>query len=443
MKLVRDLALALALGLAASAQASSHLAYTTVPGYFLQDEASTDPSTFDFTTTNFGLINRTYDADADTQQEQQRQLPPPHTLTQWERFHRQVLALNRDAPSNVAYKVLFLGRHGQGWHNVAEEYYGTPAWNCYYSLLPGNATTTWSDADLTPLGETQALNVHTFWQTQLTTQRIPLPSVFYVSPLTRAMRTLNLTFAGLIKQHLAPREHKHEPAPESEAISSTNPSPLFSLFGLSERSSNPNPDPDPDPTCPAHLKYTPHITPLFRESITIHTCDHRRNRTSIHALFPTWTLPPENIFPEDDEQWDGIHAETTAGQDGRSRRGLDLIFHQLGLQLQSQSQFQMEGKDGDGDEDGVFVSVTSHSGEIASVLRVIGHREFGLATGAVIPVLVRGERVSDSTTKLTGTMTTTTTAVSWTRSAHCTEPPVTSVTGCVCRSGAPVVTTAL
>ena len=28
-----------------------------------------------------------------------------------------------------SYKVLFLGRHGQGWHNVAETKYGTKAWD--------------------------------------------------------------------------------------------------------------------------------------------------------------------------------------------------------------------------------------------------------------------------------------------------------------------------
>jgi hypothetical protein len=30
---------------------------------------------------------------------------------------------------NVQYKVLFMGRHGEGWHNAAESFYGTPAWN--------------------------------------------------------------------------------------------------------------------------------------------------------------------------------------------------------------------------------------------------------------------------------------------------------------------------
>lgn len=27
------------------------------------------------------------------------------------------------------YKLFFLGRHGEGWHNAAETFYGTPAWN--------------------------------------------------------------------------------------------------------------------------------------------------------------------------------------------------------------------------------------------------------------------------------------------------------------------------
>lgn len=38
-----------------------------------------------------------------------------------------------------------------------------------------------------------------------------------------------------------------------------------------------------------------------------------------------------------------------------------------------------------------FISLTSHSGAISSILRVIGHRRFPLATGSVIPVLVRAD----------------------------------------------------
>lgn len=42
-------------------------------------------------------------------------------------------------------------------------------------------------------------------------------------------------------------------------------------------------------------------------------------------------------------------------------------------------------------DDSTYISFTTHSGSIASILRVIGHREFRLPTGAVIPVLIKGE----------------------------------------------------
>ena len=50
-------------------------------------------------------------------------------LTQWQKFEAQVQLLNNQAPLNTVYKVLFMGRHGEGFHNAAQDYYGTPAWN--------------------------------------------------------------------------------------------------------------------------------------------------------------------------------------------------------------------------------------------------------------------------------------------------------------------------
>lgn len=62
------------------------------------------------TATNFGLKNRSYPAvpgdDGD--------------LTQWQKFEKQVHALNAKAKANVEYKVLFMGRHGEGFHNAAQ-----------------------------------------------------------------------------------------------------------------------------------------------------------------------------------------------------------------------------------------------------------------------------------------------------------------------------------
>lgn len=126
----------------ASRRSSSCLNYTTVTGYFLQDEPSTDPATFDYVSlvtleeervwgdlanvnypfqiaSNFGLIERAYDSDNSGDEKK----------SQWERFEKQVHHLNRRSGRHVQYKVLYLGRHGEGYHNVAEAFYGTPAWD--------------------------------------------------------------------------------------------------------------------------------------------------------------------------------------------------------------------------------------------------------------------------------------------------------------------------
>jgi hypothetical protein len=110
---------------------NSYLNYTVVTGLFLQDDPSTNASTFNFMTTNFGLINRTYPTDDTCKGGRQ--------ATQWERFVYYVASLNREAPKNVEYKLFYMGRHGEGWHNAAESYYGTPAWNCYRSKRMGMA----------------------------------------------------------------------------------------------------------------------------------------------------------------------------------------------------------------------------------------------------------------------------------------------------------------
>lgn len=77
---------------------------------------------------NFGLIDRSYDTDAE--------FDPTRSKSQWERFQHWVRTLNArqsQSDSRIIYKVLFLGRHGQGEHNVAEAYYGTDAWDVCFS----------------------------------------------------------------------------------------------------------------------------------------------------------------------------------------------------------------------------------------------------------------------------------------------------------------------
>ncbi|KAI4254037.1 MAG: hypothetical protein LQ352_003342 [Teloschistes flavicans] len=278
----------------------SHINYTTVTGYFLQDEPSTNVSTFDFITTNFGLINRTYATDAT--------YDPAGTKTQWQRFANQVFRLNRDSGRNVQYKLLYLGRHGEGYHNAAESYYGTPAWNCYYSVLDGNGTVIWADAHLTPKGIVQALTVNDFWVSEIKHQKIPTPQSYYTSPLTRCLSTANLTFGGL--------------------------------------------------SLPSRHPFIPTVKEFFREGISGHTCDRRGSKSYIESAFPTYKI--EAGFAETDQLWEAYHGETQVDQDIRSKAVLDDVFSH---------------------DDETYLSVTSHSGEIASLLRVLGHQKFSLEYG--------------------------------------------------------------
>jgi hypothetical protein len=75
---------------------------------------------------DFGLISRKYETDHDNEVIEK---------DQWRRFERYVRYLNQNSEEGVQYKVLFLGRHGQGWHNVAEAKYGTKAWDVSHSIL--------------------------------------------------------------------------------------------------------------------------------------------------------------------------------------------------------------------------------------------------------------------------------------------------------------------
>ncbi|KAK6579597.1 hypothetical protein PZA11_007833 [Diplocarpon coronariae] len=289
-----------------------HVAYSTVTGYFLQDEESTDPTGFDFTTTNFGLIDRTYPADAE--------LSTNSKLTQWQRFARQIATLNRESGGNVAYKLFYFGRHGEGYHNVAEAFYGHEAWDCYWSLRDGNETSTWADALLTPTGEAQARRAHDFWESAIKRQKIPTPESYYASPLLRCLATANLTFSGLD----LPKEHP----------------------------------------------FVPTIKEGFREVVGAHTCDRRSAKAVIREKYPDWRF--EANFAEEDPLWSPTLRETDQAIDQRTAKVLQDVWTS---------------------DQNVYISVSAHSGEISSILRVLKHRLFPLGTGQAIPILIKAEKV--------------------------------------------------
>lgn len=56
----------------------------------------------------------------------------------WPRFAEHVRTLNREAPEGVAYKVLYLTRHGVGYHNQKSVEVGVEAWDVSHCHSPSS-----------------------------------------------------------------------------------------------------------------------------------------------------------------------------------------------------------------------------------------------------------------------------------------------------------------
>lgn len=121
---------------------------------------------------------------------------------------------------------------------------------------------------------------------------------------------------------------------------------------------------------PSSPPFIPTIKELLREGISSHTCDRRRSRSYIHTFAPTWNF--ESNFSEEDPYWRANYSETHEAENRRFKALLGDIFL---------------------NDNSTFISLSSHSGAINAILRVIGHRTFPLKTGAVIPVVIKGQYV--------------------------------------------------
>ncbi|KAI5950194.1 hypothetical protein CANMA_005384 [Candida margitis] len=97
---------------------------------------------------------------------------------------------------NSNQKLFFLQRHGEGWHNVAQQdlHIGLIEWQCYWSLQDGKDGIEWYDAELTPKGHQEIKNLVN--QIKNTTS-FPHPDKFYVSPLRRTLETWQETWLNL------------------------------------------------------------------------------------------------------------------------------------------------------------------------------------------------------------------------------------------------------
>jgi len=205
--------------------------YQAVPGFFEHDDPTRTSESIGALPPRFGLLDE--------------------SPNRWATFTSKINKLNREAPNDTKYKVFFLGRHGQGYHNVAEDKYGTKAWDDYWSKLDGDGELTWGpDPNLTDIGIRQAKDARAAWEAEIQLEiSIPLPEKLYCSPMTRAIHTHDITFEGL--------------------------------------------------TLPENRKTV--ILENCREEYGEHTCDKRRSRTFIHSAFPQFEI--EDGFTEEDELW--------------------------------------------------------------------------------------------------------------------------------------------
>ncbi|KAG8695120.1 hypothetical protein FRC08_008029, partial [Ceratobasidium sp. 394] len=271
-----------------------------LPGFFIHFDPESDPTTIGPNPPAFGLKER-------------------DSGTYWAEFKDNIAKLQSEAPKGVKVAVCWFGRHGEGWHNVADATYGREAWDNYWYKFNTDGKITWGpDAEPTELGNDQAKQAAKVWATEMArSDPVPLPTKIFSSPLSRAAQTLEITF--------------------SEVLKSTG--------------------------------VRPYVIEDLREMIGRHTTDKRRTKSYIQKTFPGFDIEPG--FTEEDELWSPTERETDAEMEPRLKRALDHIFGSLL-----------------GDNDTYF-SITAHSGTIAAALRVIGHREYRLPTGGVIPVVIR------------------------------------------------------
>lgn len=77
----------------------------TIPNIFAHSDPSTDPSTIGAVPPRFGLLDDSKD--------------------RWAKLDAFIYKLDAEGGDEVHYKLIWAGRHGEGFHNVAEAKYGT------------------------------------------------------------------------------------------------------------------------------------------------------------------------------------------------------------------------------------------------------------------------------------------------------------------------------
>lgn len=349
-------------------------------GIFAQDDPATSDSKFNYLKNDFGLI-----------------LPGS-----WPALSTKLACLQEDADRiyhnshqtiQTKYKVIFVARHGQGYHNLAIEIYGQKAWDEYWSKIDTDGNIVWGpDPELTPLGIEQAKRNNLAWKKQISEKSAPVPQVFFVSPFTRATDTAMYTWANITKpavftpavvmSHFQ-RSSNATASADAQSTTSTISTVANVLVSPNSRNETKNDAFDDKQS----LSSDALVVENLRETIGVHTCDKRSTKSQIHARHPHLYFEPG--FSENDNLWTAEYREKPAEQDERIREFLDGLFG-------GSSSYETPVVPYPSSDDIKFVSVTAHSGTINSILRVIHHRPFNVPPGGMIPVIIKATRYKKS-----------------------------------------------
>lgn len=237
----------------------SHWKFSIVPNMFKQSLPETDETSFDYLKENFGIISS------------------------WDEIISKLHELNSQAnPEKEQYKILYLARHGQGFHNLAHTKYGDDAWNDYWSKLNGDGEIVWGpDALLTELGIQQAKDNSEAWKAeqinnQSKNEKLIIPTRFYVSPLSRSIDTLIHTWSDIVD--------------------------------LSD--------------------LAPYIQENWRETMGVHTCDKRSSRSIIAEKYEKKGFVIEPGFEEEDIYYQDDYRESFGEQALRINKALQQLFNE-------------------------------------------------------------------------------------------------------------------
>ncbi|CUM65146.1 uncharacterized protein PRCAT00002773001 [Priceomyces carsonii] len=232
-------------------QLETYWKFEVVDELFKQSSPDTDDTTFDYMKENFGRMHS------------------------WDTIYQRIEELNKKGGPNESYKLLFLARHGQGYHNLAHAKYGNELWDDYWSKLNGDGSLTWGpDPLLTDLGVQQAKENHQQWKIEIKEHGARAPTRWFVSPLSRSIDTLIYTWDGIVDVK----------------------------------------------------KVEPYIMEKLRETVGIHTCDKRSTRSIILNKYEDQGLTIEPGFAEEDIYFKTDYRETFAEHGIRMNKALQEIF---------------------------------------------------------------------------------------------------------------------